>query len=558
MAQAPKLFRFDSRALAKVAQATSSVIAWLLIVPDAIALLPVTDSVIAWFLKLLGLWISVAVLWFVSFLAILHVVRIISKGIYVGEDGITLGRFAKLIPWDRIDAIEIEPQELFSKLFSLHTVAKRLTLFEVPWHRHKLLAARLITHNIPSFLFATADFDELVESAMNHKFAFVPQAQNALLLEPKSFRKLRLTHKLMMAQRVLVTLVIAFGLVTVLGRKAIVNYSYNYGNKCMAQHDFNEARKRYARALVFEPTFAAAWNNLAIADFYLGDLGQAKKHWQKAVVFKPDYVEPKISLAHLCLHQRDFSTAKELIGSAVNLSPLNSAARSGAILKRADYNMRMGHFREAMSDARAVLAEPPDRPGRYMATCLIAQAKLQLGDAKAALKVLSSLGPPNPVYSGENVAFRLDVESQCREALGEPALAEKLAREAVQLAPTEAEISVNLAEILIASQKNEEAKNFIQKAIRLSPDDPYCYLAGAKLALKESQQARAQELLSQAVSIHSQDAQSLAKAAQIALALGNKEQALQLARSALTQEPLTSQAAEVVNELGQTQNNLTN
>jgi tetratricopeptide (TPR) repeat protein len=546
-----RTFSFDGRALARLAQATSSVIAWLLIIPDAIGLLPIYDSITPWFLRLLGLWISAAVLWFVSFLGILHLVGFLSQGVSVQSEGIKLWRFAKLIPWEHVEAIEVEPQFIFSKLFSLHPAARRLTIFETPHGAKKFLAAGLVTHNVPSFLFSAADFDALVEEVSSRKFAFVPQSQHALLLAPAAYGKLRKTHKLMAWQRVLITFLIGFGLITVLGRKAVVNYSYNFGNKCLARGDFVEAKNRYKTALSFEPTFPYAWDNLARAEFNLGDLEQARKHWLKALFFKPDYVEPKISLALISLHQRQFEQAKDYIDSALNLSPLNA----NATLIRANYNIRLGHAREAMADARAVLAQlsgqKPDPQVRYMAICLLAQSKLKLGDAKTALNTLSILGPLFAVNHGENLSFRLMVESQCLKALKRLPAAENLARAAVSKVPTDAEYLVNLAEVLMAEGKDAEALACVQKATAFAPADPYCYISCARLALKEKQPGEAKAKLEQAIALPAQDAQSLAKSAQIALALGDRDMALNLARRALKAEPRTSEALVLVNALGQ-------
>jgi tetratricopeptide (TPR) repeat protein len=557
MSNSGRYFKFDNQALARLAQATSSTIAWLLIMPDVIGILPSAQSVVSYFLTLLGLWIQVAVLWFVSFWGILHLAGFVSRGVCLRADGIQLGRFSRLIPWRNIEAIAVEPQELFSRFFSLAEVARRLTIFETPRKKNRIFGDRLIAHNIPSFLFANAAFEDLLNAVDRQRFGFLPDSHNVLLFEPASLNKLRKVNGLMSAQRALVAVLIIFGLVGVLGRKAIVNYYYNYGNKLMSQNNFSLAKKRYKQALAFEPTFAAGWNNLGNAEFYLGDSEESRHHWRKALAFKPDYVEAKVSLAHLCLRERQFAEAKDFIDSALNIAPLNCFA----MIKRADYNLTTGHFREANQDAREALAQMRvDRTqvpsASYMAVCLLADTKLKLGNPNSALALLSRLPADESLHDMEDVSFRLAIESQCRLALKQFSLAEKLGRSAFLSAPADPQMSINLAEILIACGKNAEAGSVIQRAKTLAPANPFCYLAGAELDLSTHRIREAKEELASAERLSPQDAQSLAKAAQIALALDDRELALSLARQSLKCEPLTSEARRILNELDGSADNL--
>jgi tetratricopeptide (TPR) repeat protein len=432
--------------MAKLAQATSTAIAWLLIMPDAVALLPNATSVLSWFLKLLGLWISALVLWFVSFLGILHLVRLFGNGVSIDDQGIKLWRFAKTIPWSRIQAVAVEPQIAFSKLFSLHPIATRLTLFEQPARKSKLFDLRLVAHNIPSFLFAPADFESLVQTISQHAMGTAADCPNVLLVPAPALKKLRITHRLQAGQRVLVTGLILLGLSTLLGRKAYVNYVYNSGNKELSNQRYAMAKKDYELALRFEPAFAAAWNNLAIAEFDLGDSTAADRHWRKALFYKPDFVEAKVSLAYLLIHQKEFQPAKEFLESALNIAPLNPAA----LINRSDWNFRLGHYHETLDDARMVLMQAKaEDPVRTKAYCLMAQAKLKLGQPKEALALLSRAGPNGSEHTSEfgYVADRLIVESQYKAAIGESDQAVELARRATEIAPRSNDAKENFIEI---------------------------------------------------------------------------------------------------------------
>ena len=50
---------------------------------------------------------------------------------------------------------------------------------------------------------------------------------------------------------------------------------------------WNEALYRWQKATEFDPTYAAAWNNLAIAYEHDGKFDEAKKAYEKALALEP-------------------------------------------------------------------------------------------------------------------------------------------------------------------------------------------------------------------------------------------------------------------------------
>ncbi len=542
-----RTFALDSRAMARLAQATSKAIAWLLILPDAVALLPSSPDFLSWFIKLLGLWISALVLWYVGFLGILHIVRLFGQGIYTDRAGIKLWRFAKPIPWERIEAVEIEPQEAFSRLFSLKPLAYRLIMFERPKKSaFKIFGNRLIPHNIPSFLFSPEQFNDLSETICSNALQTVTSVPNVLLVPATSLKKLRLMHKMMAGQRLLLTLLVAFGLLSLLGRKAFVNYSYNFGNRCLSEKRYAEAKERYKLALALEPPFAAGWYNLAVTEYDMNDFAAAERHWKKALLYKPDYVEAKVNLANLYIQERKFKQAGELLNSALNLAPLDAFA----LVNRADLNLQLGRYQSALGDARAALAQNERSPAmRYMAICLSAEAKLHLGYAQAALKMVEELGPVDACKNGENTAFRLAVESQCWSALHKYDVAERLARQALNKAPGSAHELFGLIEILIARGKTEDAADFLATARKRFPDSPYTEIGFCRVALNRKNDAQARAALARLAEIKNQDATSLAMCANLAHQMGEEQQSLLFAKRSLAIEPDGRQVQSVLREL---------
>lgn len=414
--QRVRLYTPDSQALARLAIGTCVTIASLLAVPDAVALLPNAATPIGWLLQVIGIWLSAAILWFVAFLGILHVVSFIVRGVAVSDEGVRLWRFARVIPIKKVDALAIESQNFFSWAFSIKPVAKRLTLFECKksWRNPGVL--NLVPHYLPSFFFEPEVFSNLCADITATTFGIEPDAIDGVFAQTATFTRLKSQYATMWWQRVLVTCLIAVGLTVFLSRKAIVHYEYNDGNKAMHANNFARAKQLYSTAVMIDPAFAHGWNNLANAEFELGEFSPSKKHWEKALFFKPDFVEAKVSLAYLCLQQRDFNTAKDLIDGALMITPQNSYA----LVNKADFELRTGHTAEAALEAHRVLLGNGAHAPKFTAACILAQTLLLNGKYEEAENVLAKLAPiiDPTVNTGENITFALIVKSQLKRLEG--------------------------------------------------------------------------------------------------------------------------------------------
>src|SRR6187399_1953521 len=60
-----------------------------------------------------------------------------------------------------------------------------------------------------------------------------------------------------------------------------------FGIKVAQNNLWNEALYRWEKAVELDPTYAAAWNNLAIAYEHEGKFEQAKKAYEKALQLEP-------------------------------------------------------------------------------------------------------------------------------------------------------------------------------------------------------------------------------------------------------------------------------
>lgn len=508
--------------MTQLAHGTCVVIASLLAIPDGVALIPQSTDLVSWVLKVIGVWLSAAVLWFVGFLGILHCVSFLVRGVEVNDQGIRLWRFARPIHWEQIDAVAMEPQYLFSKIFSLTPVAKKLTIFERKNSWRKNAEPHLVPHHVPSFLFSPADFERLLADITREKFDLEPSAPDVVVAEQSSFSRLRSVYRMLAWQRVFLTVLIAFGLVTVLGRKAVVNYQYNSGNKAMRMKDFASAKSRYEAASQVDPTFAAAWNNLGNSEYLLGDYQSAQKHWQRALFYKPDFVEAKVSLANVALRKREFNTAQDYIESALNLAPTNPAA----IATRADYAMHIGRVHDAINDAREVLSDDPKRTGdmRFTAACILARGKVRQMRLNEAQKVLEDFAPvADPtVRDGRNITLRLLVTSELNRALNQPEQAKTAIDQAIRRTDSLEELYIEKARVQLALHDSAGAAAALDAAQKLNPQDPWIYII-------RTQEFKTNQLKA-ALDCPNQDAESLAEIAR----LYEQKNEMEMAREAAT------------------------
>lgn len=409
------LFPFDEKALAQLARGTAVVIATCLALPDAIAIIPTSPSAVSWGLRLIGIWTIAAVAWFVGFLFLTGVFRLISGGVILTAKGLKVSRFDRLIPYETIHSLSLEPNHFFTRIFSLPETARRLTVLFDLGFGGAIVKKILFPNFIPSFFFTAATFDSLVLHLVQ-RCGMVQPAEPALvagfsLSRPDELTRIAATFRFMAKQRVLVTVIIAISLVSFLGRKAVVNFAYNQGNKVYSQGRYDSAREYFEWAVKTDPTFAAGWNLLGqthyrLAERNLTDFKKARSCWRTAILCKLDFVEPRINLARIALIDRDFDEALRLLVHAGKLAPSDALSR----LMEGELWLKMGRLDDCAAQLKAVTESKValTRSQHLFADCLSAQSKFFGGDQKGAMAAIGgySLEPAN-YHNDENVTLLL-------------------------------------------------------------------------------------------------------------------------------------------------------
>jgi len=527
----PDLFEFDSKTLAQLAVGSSVVIATLLCVPDAVALIPGATSIISWALRLIGNWVICLVLWFVGFSAIVQLLRFVSRGVIASSQGLKLSRFDRLIHWLDIQAISLEPNDFFTKLFSLKVPARKLTIFFRLTAKNKILAHLLFPNFLPSFFFSKDTFDALVR-AIFIKSQILPPSSLPETLEheysvfayrPEQLATVRNTSLWLARQRLAVTCIIALSLIVFLGRKAAVNFSYNSGLKAYREGRLEKAQEFYDLAVKFDPTFAAAWNALGQCEFHLAEtrltpFDRARKDWTVALFCKPDFVEPRLNLARLAFYQRRFEEAADHIEHATFFDPQNILA----LLDKAELDVRRGRPVEGLKEARLVVAQAEGPKISYsssvefafLAHCLIAQAKLDMGDIAGAASELKAFSEdPIDYQNGQNITYLYIVKSRLMAAQKNYVAALKFAQAAVGRQPRNEEALAQAAQIEVDLADHKMAENYLAAARALLVPDPWLSIVYGRLMTQEKHSDDAIAAFKDALVVpdRSQDAFALAR-----------------------------------------------
>ncbi|MDZ4835297.1 MAG: tetratricopeptide repeat protein [Candidatus Melainabacteria bacterium] len=542
---ASQTYRYDLQAIAQLGVRTAVVVATILSIPDAVALIPSSTTVTAWILALVGGWITALVLWFVFFVSMMNVMRLLIGGIQVGPRGVKLWRYGRWLSWESICAISIEDETLFKLIFSFERKVKRLTLFTRMNSKSDYLRSVVVPNYIASFFFSDKDFTDMCRMVCQTRFAADCGANPVLLVPPETLGGVRKAHSFIKWQRIILSLIITLSVGMFLARRALVYYTYNEGQHAYRVQAYALAEERFRNAVAIERSFAPAWHGLAGSEFNLGKFERAREHWKEALRWKPDFVEAKVSLAYMSLQQRNFSEAEKLINSALALAPANPVA----LLNRADLFLRTGYPRAATQDARLVVSQAETQPTDqeiFMATCLLAHAKLVQGKVQEASNLLA----PLPVTEarlgmGENLTYRLLVGARLALALGQISKAEKLARMALQRGGNIDTLLV-MAQVRLARKDYDVAQTILEKCRSISPSDPWIYITACEVNLARNQTKSAITNLKCAEQCTPSNPLALSRIAELYIKLGIIDEAVKAASHSLKLEPINNSTAQTI------------
>lgn len=398
--------------LLRLTLGSSIAVSTALCIPDAFAILPSCPDALSWVLRTTGLWTSAYIQWSASFLAILHLTRIVSGGIQLDQTGIKLWRFGRVIPWENVLAATITDRKSFSRLLFISPVALELTLHVQKPAPKKGREAK----KIPSFQYDPQDFASLVYYVGKFAFNVKPASVGAVMFKPAEAEDLRKMSQEGRLKHMMLTTFIAFSLVLLLARNAATNYTFNMGNVYTRKGEYKKAIEYYSMSTAINPWFPPAWDRLARSELRAGDPESAMEHWKKALQVKPDFVESKLGLSVLYMRSWELDKALELILTCNRLAPKDEAG----FINLAQVRSMMGNHREAIRILNEVIQQ---NRGRDLARCLLALCYLRVGEIERARDTLPKTSTPGDAQAN---AFRILVEGKLAAATGDDATAEKL------------------------------------------------------------------------------------------------------------------------------------
>lgn len=548
----PYLLRPNPAAIFRLSTGTAAAVSTALLIPDIFALLPSTPNGLLLLCRAVGLWGYACVLWTSGFLCILHIVRICSAGIKLDSNGITLGKFQKPIPWTSVQAVNVAEREIFSRVF--FTPSYQMTIhFEKPNGKRG-------EKQLASFLYTEEEFYSLFYFISSFATGAKPNSVRAFIfkdIQNPQLKKIADTGKLL---RLFLTAVITFGLISFLARKAIVNYSFNMGNKEFREARYDKAIAYFEAASAVDFTFAPAWARLAQSEFRQGDLDSAEEHWKEALKWKPDYVEAKLGLSSIYMLRGRLAEAAELIAKANKLAQYDEAS----YINRAQIESLTGKTRLAIDRLEKFVKQ---KEGREQAIGILARCYMHEGEFEKAEKLLSNPALYANPYSRPYCTM---IKAELELNKNNTKEAEVLFTSIRKYAYNQPELLNDLARLSLAQDKLESAEKYLNAASKINSFSPWISLTRAELAAKAKQQfEKAGNNLTlqaghssdkehdfdywfnKAMNFKYKDPCLMAAGAQLLNKNGRHEQAINLARQALELDPGNNLARQIIERANQ-------
>jgi tetratricopeptide (TPR) repeat protein len=222
-----------------------------------------------------------------------------------------------------------------------------------------------------------------------------------------------------------------------------------------------------------------------------GALQDAIQSYRRAIRLKPDFAEPHNDLGTAYFAQGDAARAAEAYLRAVRLRPDHAIAQAnlGAVYRRLGLprEARRALQREFLLRLRGTLRKP--FIARRKSDVQTAEAELERGNPALAARIARKAVEARP---GDAAA--LAVLGMAQERLGSSGEALSSFRAAVALRADDAALRANLGALLGARGHSSEAIVELEESLRLKPRSPKALTALAQLHLKKANLERGEQL----------------------------------------------------------------
>lgn len=236
---------------------------------------------------------------------------------------------------------------------------------------------------------------------------------------------------------------------------ASASHLSNLAEMCRQKGLLVEAEQAGQRAVARDPNLVAGWSNLGIILQESGKLEQSLECLQRTVAMQPESPQAHNNLANTCRRLNLMESAQTHYQQALTLDPYYTEAHSNL----AFLHSSMGHFELAVTSARRAIELNPRFTDAYLNLAEAESAQLHHAQALHWLEVLHSFAP-DYVAGLSAQATLLKKLDRLNDAL-------RCARQAVTLAPDNAQAHFTLGSVLQSLEQHDEALQAYERAARL-------------------------------------------------------------------------------------------
>jgi tetratricopeptide (TPR) repeat protein len=263
--------------------------------------------------------------------------------------------------------------------------------------------------------------------------------------------------------------------------------------------DVNEpdrAEEQLRKLVELKPKDLAYRNQLAVLLVREHKLDDAQRVLEQAAQALPDSNEAKLGLVDFLVSQRTREQGEKVLRNFIAREPDNFALQLGlgSMLQHA------GATKEAVAAYHQVIAHDERGPSGLTARDRIAVLALAEGRTDEAQRLIAEVLKRNP-RDDDALAMRADIElkrndptaaiadlravlrdqpkaiglrmalARAYRAHGEPALAEEALRAAMEIAPANFDVRIDLAELLTQTDRADKAITLLEEMVRSEPKD---------------------------------------------------------------------------------------
>lgn len=242
-----------------------------------------------------------------------------ASGAQLTETGVVMGTVHYMSP-EQVLGQEVDAR---SDVFSMGVLLHQSLSGELPFHGDHPMSILYAIQNTPapkldpSTLRIPAKLQSVVETALakerEARFASAGPFRDALLavLEPDTSTSGRRTRVALPIFTVVAAIVafLIFLWTTGPDREAAIQHN-ELAQEYQAAGDLAEARAEFRRALVADPGFEVAWNNLGLLSWNEGTLAEADSFFRRAADFDPSYATPRFNRARMLEDQARWPQAE--------------------------------------------------------------------------------------------------------------------------------------------------------------------------------------------------------------------------------------------------------